>query len=184
MASFMGIAMTGLIFFQSYWIRNAITVKERQFNQLINKTLNEIAYEVQKQETVHHIIDEINPFYFDSTIGFYDTEFEIEHDFFFYQKTSGQNINASISVFSSDTFVIIDDRDNYGNKTSDVVNTSMNKYLLFPSLRKRVVERKIFVNNVLSKMFRLNPDIEDRVNPRKLENIIRYLDRHVDRFST
>ena len=94
LASFMGVAMTGLLFFQAYWIKNAITVKERQFNQLINKTLFEIANEVQKQETVHHIIDEINPFYFDSTVGFYDTEYAIEHDFYFYQKTSGQNINA------------------------------------------------------------------------------------------
>ena len=176
LASFMGVAMTGLLFFQAYWIKNAITVKERQFNQLINKTLFEIANEVQKQETVHHIIDEINPFYFDSTVGFYDTEYAIEHDFYFYQKTSGQNINANISVYSSDTFVIIDnEKDNYSNRNT---NTSNTRYPLAPNLRKRIVERKIFVNNVLSKMFRLNPDIEDRINPKKLEIIIRQLLNH------
>ena len=170
----MGLAMVGLIFFQVYWVKNAVIVKERQFNQLINKTLIEIANEVQKQETVHHIIDEINPFYFDTIAGFYDSELEFEHDFYFYQSSSGQNFNANISIFSSDTFIIIDnEKDNNYTKSADNSNTSVKKYQLTPSLKKRIIDRKIFVNNVLSKMFWFNPDIEERLNPKKLETIIK-----------
>ncbi len=174
LSSFMALAMTGLIFFQVYWVKNAINVKERQFNQQINKALIEIANEIQKQEAVHYIIDEINPFYFDTTLGFYDSEFQFEQDFYFYQRSSGQNFNANISVFSSDTFIIIDrDKDNTFLAASSQSNASGKDFKLTPSLKKRIVDRKVFVNNVLSKMFRLNPDIEDRLNPKKLEAIIK-----------
>ena len=105
LAFFMGLAMICLIFVQAYWIKNAVIVKERQFDQLINKILSEVASKVQKQETVHYIIDEINPFYFDTTFSFFNDEFEIGHDFYIYQESSGQDISANISIFSSDTLI-------------------------------------------------------------------------------
>lgn len=174
LSSFMALAMTGLIFFQVYWVKNAVNVKERQFNQLINKALFEIANEIQRREAVHYIIDEINPFYFDTIAGFHDTDFKFEQDFYFYQSSSGENYNANISVFSSDTFIIIDkDKENTYPETTDNQNISGRKFQLTPNLKKRIVDRHVFVNNVLSKMFRFNPDIEDRLNPKRLENIIR-----------
>ncbi len=174
LSSFMGLAMIGLIFFQVYWVKNAVTVKERQFDHLINKALFEIANKVQKQETVHHIIDEINPFYFDTISGFYDSEFEFEHDFYFYQSSSGKNYNANVSVFSSDTFIILDNKkDSTIDVKDETSGTPVKKYQMTPNLKKRIVDREVFVNNVLSKMFRFNPDIEERLNPKKLETIIK-----------
>jgi two-component system phosphate regulon sensor histidine kinase PhoR len=175
LSSFMAVAMTGLIFFQIYWVKNAVNVKERQFNQLINKALFEIAYEIQKREAVNFIIDEINPFYFDTTSGLYDTDFKFEQDFYFYRSSSGENYNANISVYSTDTFIIIDkDKKNtYSETANNNQNISGKKYQLTPNLKKRILDKQVFVNNVLSKMFRFNPDIENRLNPKKLEKIIR-----------
>lgn len=174
MASFMGLAMICLIFVQAYWIKNAVTVKERQFDQLINKILSEVANKVQRQEAVHHIIDEINPFYFDTTVSIFDNGFEIEHDFYFYQQSSDQDINANISVYSSDTFIIVDDKNiNAAGVGSDKSNNRIPQYKLTQDLKKRVVDRQTFINNILSKMFSFSPDIEERINPGKFDDIIK-----------
>ncbi len=174
LAFFMGFAMICLIFVQTYWIKNAVIVKERQFDQLINKILSEVVNKVQKQETVHYIIDEMNPFYFDTTFSLFDDEFEIAHDFYIYQESSGQDISANISVYSSDTFILVDDQNIKTSKKSiDKSNTGTPKYELPPDFKSRIVNRRTFINNILSKMFSFNPNIEERLDPGKFEAIIR-----------
>ncbi len=135
LALFMGMAMISLIFVQAWWIKNAVDVKEKQFNQLINKILSDIANEYQDQETVRHIIDEINPFYFDTSTITYDGEFKVESEFFFYGKSSGQQLT--------------------------------------PDLKRRILDRQTFVNNVLSRMLSFNPEIEDRINPDNFKAMIK-----------
>ncbi|UCH13203.1 MAG: HAMP domain-containing histidine kinase [Bacteroidales bacterium] len=174
MASFMGLAMICLIFVQSYWIRNAVTVKEGQFDQLVNKILAEVANKVQRQEAVHHIINEINPFYFDTTVSLFDNGFEIEHDFYFYQQSSDQDVNTNISVYSTDTFIIVDDRDiNAENVSFDKSGRRNPQFNLNQDLKKRIVDRQTFINNIVSKMFSFNPEIEERINPVKFDAIIK-----------
>ncbi len=135
LALFMGLAMISLIFVQAWWIKNAVDVKEKQFDQLINKILSDIANEYQNQETVQQIIDEINPFYFDTSTSVYDNEFKIESEFFFYSKSSGLELT--------------------------------------PDLKRKILDRKAFVNNVLSRMLSFNPEIEDRINPDNFEAMIK-----------
>src|SRR4030042_4723427 len=60
-AVFMSLAMAGLIIVQSYWIGNAIDIKEKQFSQLVTNALSDISDEIRQQETVFNIIEEINP---------------------------------------------------------------------------------------------------------------------------
>ncbi|HEX2395622.1 MAG TPA: histidine kinase dimerization/phospho-acceptor domain-containing protein, partial [Bacteroidales bacterium] len=47
---FMGLAMASLIMVQAYWIRNAIIVKEKQFDQLIYRSMIDITNAVEKLE--------------------------------------------------------------------------------------------------------------------------------------
>jgi two-component system phosphate regulon sensor histidine kinase PhoR len=171
---FMGVAMICLIFVQTYWIRNAVIVKERQFDQLINKVLSEITNKVQKQEAMHYIIDEMDPFYFDTTASLFDREFEIKHDFYIYQESSGQDLSANISVYSSDTFIIADEKSiNNFQKSTEKSNAGARGYELPPDFSKRLANRRTIINNVLSKMFRYNSDIEERLEQGKFEGIIR-----------
>ena len=37
----MTLALTGLIFVQAFWIKNAITIKESQFDQLVSNSLTD-----------------------------------------------------------------------------------------------------------------------------------------------
>lgn len=47
---FMGLAVAGLILVQAYWIKNAIIVKEKQFDQLIYRSMIDITNEIDKFE--------------------------------------------------------------------------------------------------------------------------------------
>ena len=47
---FMGLAMASLILVQAYWIKNAILVKEKQFDQLITRSMIDIAREIEQLE--------------------------------------------------------------------------------------------------------------------------------------
>jgi hypothetical protein len=47
---FMGIAMASLILVQAYWIKNAVIVKEKQFDQLITRSMIDITHEIEKLE--------------------------------------------------------------------------------------------------------------------------------------
>ncbi|MDR1672052.1 MAG: HAMP domain-containing histidine kinase [Bacteroidales bacterium] len=49
------IALTGLIAVQAYWIHHAYTVKEQQFAQLVNTTINRITEDIQSYEVVQVI---------------------------------------------------------------------------------------------------------------------------------
>ena len=59
-----GAALAGLIGVQAYWINNAYTIKEQQFSQLINTTVNHITEDVQSYEIalVIHEMDAPYPF--------------------------------------------------------------------------------------------------------------------------
>jgi len=47
---FMSLAMASLVLVQAYWIKNAILVKEKQFDQLITRSMIDITHEIEKLE--------------------------------------------------------------------------------------------------------------------------------------
>ncbi len=63
----MAVAIIGLVIIQSYWISNAIDVKNQQFRQLAYRTLYNIVHEVEKQEVRTIVLSEMRPNVRDST---------------------------------------------------------------------------------------------------------------------
>lgn len=47
---FISFAMAALILVQAYWIKNAILVKEKQFNQLLTRSMIDVTHEIEKLE--------------------------------------------------------------------------------------------------------------------------------------
>ncbi len=135
LAFFMGLAMISLIFVQAWWIKNAVDVKDEQFDQLITRTLSDISGEFQKQQAARHIIDELNPFYLDTSSDVYDSDFHFQSEFYFYSESSGDQLTSE--------------------------------------LRRRNLDRRTLVNNVLSRMLSIKPEIEDIINPGNFKALIR-----------
>ncbi len=178
---FMSLAMIGLIFVQTYWIKNSILIKEQQFDQLVNKILSDISLEIQRQETAYRIVDEINPVFLDSSIYAYEKNysfdtivsnnkgtFQLQHDFHIQGNSQQSDFQGNISIAHNDS-VIIDK--NFGKNSPN--NTKPSKKNSYSSIRERIFQRKMnLINNIVDNIFRINPKIEERINPKKLEKII------------
>ncbi len=63
-----GIALAGLIGVQAYWINDSYAVKEQQFAQLVNTTINRITEDVQSYEVVQVIRELDAPYPFQRNI--------------------------------------------------------------------------------------------------------------------
>ena len=58
----MGISMAGIILLQLFWIRNAISIREEQFNKTVNLALRETSEKLESHENILLLSEEINKF--------------------------------------------------------------------------------------------------------------------------
>ncbi len=165
----MSLALLGLITLQYFWIRNAFKVKEKHFDQLVQKALTEATYNIQRNETMSFIFDDMEPsqldttfyssaenFYFDTVIHFeldtgtgvyYSQDYKITHS------TEGGQVRTDISVIG-----------NHGNKPDP--NDFQN-----PDILNKVTKRQDLINQLVSQMF-VAPDFEKRVNPQMIRKFV------------
>ncbi len=54
----MGLAMTALILVQAFWLKNAWLVKEKQFDQLISRSMIDIERQIERHEATDLIVRE------------------------------------------------------------------------------------------------------------------------------
>jgi len=82
----MSLALLGLIVLQTLWISSAYRVKEKHFNQLVQKALADAIYNYQRNESMSFIFDEFENTQFDTTYFspaenfFFDTVIHFELD--------------------------------------------------------------------------------------------------------
>ena len=172
----MGLVMSGLIIFQFYWIKSSVKIKEQQFDQLVNKTLSDIAVNIQKQEAVFQVINQINPAFFDTNL--------------FKQGTN----NYSDTILSDDNLWIefqhdinvMNDQKNLVTGTGKPVPAGK-KHLELPvqdkfsgnlssassEISQLFMQREILINSIIENMFRFSPRIEDRLNNQELRQILK-----------
>lgn len=54
------LAMAGLIGFQLYWVKNALSIKQVEFNKAVNKVLHNVAYKMEKKATASKVTRRLN----------------------------------------------------------------------------------------------------------------------------
>ena len=59
-AVFIFLAMAGLVVFQLFWIKNAISIKEEQFGQVVTALLHNVVYKVEKKATAAKVTRRLN----------------------------------------------------------------------------------------------------------------------------
>jgi two-component system phosphate regulon sensor histidine kinase PhoR len=139
----MGLAMAALIFVQAYWIKNAVLVKEKQFDQLISRSVIDIAREIEQYETAKIIMQQIDPFS-------HDTGFLVPPI-------------PSASVTQKKPAGGMKKNDTAGMQLGITRKKQINDWLK---------NRREFVDKVIAGMFLVSPDIEKRINRAELEEII------------
>ena len=63
---YMGLALASLIIVQAYWIKNAVLVKDKQFDQLITRSMIDISREIEQREASKIIMHHNDPLSADS----------------------------------------------------------------------------------------------------------------------
>ncbi len=182
----MTLALTGLIFVQAYWIKNAVTIKENQFDQLVSNSLNDIVQGMQKKEAVRLVMEEIEPLGTD-TAGF-SMQLTAEKDTGFNMVITYDDMHADsimqgrereiISIpgnsipHQMDSLVFVEENQAFGDQgTKKQVTT--HKYYFEPEMGRKILDKKIFLNRIVSGMFFIAPEIEKRIHQDELEEAIK-----------
>ncbi len=169
LTAIMTFTMLWLIIVQAIWIRNAVKVKEQQFNQTINSALAEVVSKVEEQETVLHISNEMtsvtsNP-----------------KDKNLVKKTNGDRIidsilekgrKADFFVLSNDSVVYKVEKNENSESDSTYSKKTISKEEFQASIANRISKKTVFVENIVNKLIRKEINIEDRINQKTLNKII------------
>lgn len=187
LAGFMAIGMALLILVQTYWINNAIRIRERQFAQLVNRSIDGASMELEKRETVFHIFDQVSPewrsdsngiqgsinFRFDaSSTTTEGGKMNFSQNVYVYSSTPPaiqtpykiRKDSSSIVLPESQSFLDSFWEDEYNSNLADIAASG---------IKNNSKNKQVLVEKVVSEMLRPRMDIEDRVNPKNLEKILR-----------
>ncbi|MFO8235173.1 MAG: HAMP domain-containing sensor histidine kinase [Bacteroidales bacterium] len=184
--SVLSVTLLGLFVVQGLWIRNALRINEQQFNQLINKTLDNTVKQLEKKEMVYQIVNEVDP-YADKQKG--------NNTVINYHYNKVQQTKYSFSQYNQDKEVLkINDPDslkntlniNYlGNPTqgqelqsnqvfeiSDKLKEDFLRDQLEPKLNADLSEKRVFVENIVNKLVQVDVGLENRINKDVIDEIL------------
>ncbi len=178
----MSVATIGLIVVQSYWINNAVTVKEQQFRFVAYRTLGTVTHEIEKQEALSMVLSEFNPAV-DSVTYSSGLVINFNHQsllnnrvtqqqgsYFYSEKSSGnimhrqqsnfiQNSSPNISLTDVDSIRIFSRPKKILGRTSGLGHTISN--------------RTVMVERIIDEMMNFNKPIKERLDVELLDSVIR-----------
>jgi len=190
-AIFMALAMIALIIVQAYWILNAIDVKDKQFTQLVNRTMGNVGSVVQQREAIWHIMDEVgigdgydtlSEFTFDEssvyghlniniTSSNEDEEY-IDEQLFVYQESNTPE-GKKITVVSEDSVLHLRKGQLAGFDTTITKSiTWIKPSKLRAKVEQQLENNRMFIDKIVSQMVRPEFPFEERMDPEILRGII------------
>ncbi|MDR0713315.1 MAG: HAMP domain-containing histidine kinase [Bacteroidales bacterium] len=183
------IALSGLIVVQTYWIRHAYTIKEQQFEQLVNTTINRVTEDVQSYEVVQVIHELDMPYPFRRNIKPQSAQKALLDTIIAGRK---QIENPHPTVSEEDKFAFWNNavrdywkpnnivQENFmqiqsqiGNNFSNMQISQSTAIFPTPSPSERKARRKMLIEATIDRLQRTNYRIEQRIEPDVLDYIIR-----------
>lgn len=186
LASFSAVALTALILVQLVWIQDGIEVQERQFDQLITQSLNEIIGKLENYETLNYLEDELEQEQLVSTPSInpdppesqvfsqktYGLGSEEDSSFFFYNN-QGYRSRQELDLLSGDTMVLLNGSSLYDiNRSPSHSRTIISQSDLVSNYERLYANKRVFVERVFNKMVRYEGTIESRLPQIMLDTII------------
>ncbi len=173
-------ALLGLIGVQGYWIRNAVEVKQQQFKQVVSKALASVIEQLEEMETMDNIVHEIIPDSLPSTV--------------YYVPEGYGSDSINIVIEAGNTIVDFENRVILQPNLKYSITDSLESPPEVPGVRihtrehfetyviqqrdlrehlsDKVNQKSVFVENVLEKMIKENPRIEERLDVAILNKLI------------
>ena len=181
----LSVTLVGLIIVQTYWIKNAIKIKEEQFMQNVSNSIDNIVKEIENREIVYQVVTEMEPFDEISPVGtpsinyntnkLYQKTFQLsttdqEKQVFVIQKSDSLSISSQLKLLGNKMMQL--------SSKSSLNLTEKNKSQTFGSstynfdLNEKLNNRTIFIENVINKYIQVDVELEDRIDKETIEEII------------
>jgi two-component system, OmpR family, phosphate regulon sensor histidine kinase PhoR len=180
-----GIAMVGLLMVQTYWIRSAYMLKEKQFDQRIGEALDDLVKELEKRETADLLMNQVDFWYNDTSssrmsFGSFDTTiqlesidnpgFEYRQDFYFSHDIDGNRTKSRLREIRGGDTIVIYDSTTENKKHLGKFNSGRPRYE--SKVNRQTDQRRKLMNQMIGKMFQFNPEIEYRLPSAKLKDAL------------
>jgi len=195
-------ALIGLVGVQLYWIKNAIAVKEANFDRSVNEALTNVVYKLEKLKVVNRIKNRINAGSSNSTLyttidsinNMFIKEMESMANDFNIQKASYINYTSKKIIIEyaetipgkgvrhiDSSVIAVSNKDSL-KKKNEVRPVSVPEYYFptnhFDSISDKIdrfLKKSFLVSDVFEEMFnyKYNRSIENRTDPVKLDSLIK-----------
>lgn len=189
------LALLGMVGVQVYWINNAFSLQQEEFERNVNDALSAVVKELERQEAVHHLKshEEGKFLFFDSTQqAEFLTGADTAYDYLFLRQVDryGDQVEVTITeesngqrqVKSAQTDVALIDSLRSGFALSKdfgslegALKTGANQTpQLEEVLKQRITEKKAIVGDIVKRLIEINlfEPISKRIDQQQLESLI------------
>ncbi len=190
--------MLGLIVVQAYWINNAVEIKEKQFNQLIIRSLSNVNRYLESNEAARYLYDYFSPnIHMDTSDSYFNFNLSFNAGPNMPMQGSTQRppfdekflLNQSIASDGNNFELIIDDdtitihsTGGANEKRGNQQNPDIIKLPDPDIVREKIESRHALLDRLMDQMLTPGPALEERVSKKMLEEILQreFKDKGID----
>jgi two-component system phosphate regulon sensor histidine kinase PhoR len=174
--------LIGLIILQSFWIKNALEVKETNFKQQVNRAMKDIVSSLQQEETAYQLVNEINTPHIDSTLSKVDQHDNVkENGPLNFSREIYSSTPSSQSLLKAKIMVVPGEKMNteqgsitWNTRSYNSQNKNENTKQDIKDVKTESVYNKVrLVENVVNQLINSHLKIEDRINKKELPQNIK-----------
>ncbi|HEX2920628.1 MAG TPA: HAMP domain-containing sensor histidine kinase [Bacteroidales bacterium] len=186
LAVFFLLVISGLIFIQLYWIRNAIAITDQQFRYSANKALESVVLELERKELISTIVEELDPSSSDSITVVVPANSPLaknlrnNHPHTELLRMYGlDDPDQPIAITSDGHQIFISSGDLFSAESTETSAEIQNS-----GITNRVSNKIVSLENIMEKILLKTTDIRERINVDEIDTLIRnaldYAGIHLD----
>ncbi len=184
----MTITLVGLIVLQTYWIKNAVEVKNDQFDQMVNKAMDHISHQIETQEVLLEISSEISSDMPNELLNNgnemlylnkgelneqFDVNISLGEEILMIQKGDSLDVNTKFTVYSGDSLIYRKDNntkkiDSFDEEIKDIYSRKE----LQTHFKKNVSNKADFVETIINKLMNTDRSLDKRIKLESVDSII------------
>lgn len=164
--------MVWMIFIQTSWFRTSFELRQGQFSEQVTRSLNGVVKTLEEREVVMHITREVTALSFDSVPAF-----EGKH----VSRPGHELVDEALKDKSrKENTMLVVNKDSVIYHITDTTRgrilydqPSMKQEEFRDQVQKRVhLDKTVFVENLVNQLTRKKVNIEDRVNPQEIKELL------------
>lgn len=154
---FLGLALTGLILIQGYWVKNAVEIKKDEFQQNVNEILTQVSEKIEEQETIIYLFNLLK-----DTVSYTDTN----------NKLVMGRLDSIIELAVINKQIHNDTTTGFQKKIYTLSDAEFNKEKILNRLYKEIENKTLLVETIIDRLIRADISINDRINQNDLQKIL------------